>query len=113
LSGLNGGNLGSFFAARLRWLPQGLERDAYRFAIAIQLSSARDNTGEMIRVSEGLFGKKIIQASLIVHQACGDGILAPAVRKGVMESGGDIEFGTGMDVCLKVLAGTNRVYEVL
>ena len=113
MSGLNGGNLGSFYSAKPFRLPQRLECDAYRFAIAIQLPFARDDIGEVNRAPEDLFGKKIIQASHIVHQACGDGILDPAVRKGVMESGGDIEVGTGMDVCLKELLGANGVHELL
>ncbi len=55
----------------------------------------------------------MVSVSHIVHQACGDRILAPSVPKSGMESVGDIEVGTGMDVCLKELLGTNGVHELL
>jgi len=103
-------------------------RRALQCAIAIQRAFAHANieeaderlrvriglhTGEVIKESEDLYGKNVILASRIAGQACGGQILASSVLKSVMESGGDIEFGEGMDVCLKGLAGTNRLHEVL
>ena len=103
-------------------------RRALRCAIAIQRAFADDNlpsadeplrvriglhTGEVIKESEDLYGKNVILASRIANQACGGQILASSLMKSGMGSGGDIEFSVGIDVCLKGLAGTNRVHEVL
>lgn len=70
------------------------------------------HTGEAVREQDDYYGRNVVQAARIAASARPGEILASGVVKQLVESGGDIRFGTGRTVELKGL-GTCTVHEVL
>ncbi len=71
------------------------------------------HTGEAIKEADDFYGKNVILAARIAGQAQGAEILVSSLLKELTESAGDIAFGEGLEVELKGLAGTHRVFEVV
>ena len=102
-------------------------RRALECAIAIQNNLASHNaensgepitvriglhTGEAIKEREDFFGKTVILSARIASQARGGQILVSSLLKALVESSGEFEFGGGVEMELKGLAGTHQVFEL-
>jgi class 3 adenylate cyclase len=70
------------------------------------------HTGEVLREQDDFYGKNVVLAARIAQQAAGGEILASALVKELVQSGGDIGFEDEREVSLKGLTGTYRVYRV-
>ena len=71
------------------------------------------HTGEAIKEGEDFFGKNVILAARIASKADGGRILVSSLSKELTESSEDIRFGQAVEVELKGLPGTSRVYQVV
>ncbi|HVN87985.1 MAG TPA: protein kinase [Candidatus Binatia bacterium] len=79
--------------------------EAFRIRIGL-------HTGEVIREADDFYGKNVILAARIAAQAHGGEILISGVVKELIESGGDIAFGTARVAELKGLSGTYTLYPI-
>jgi class 3 adenylate cyclase len=70
------------------------------------------HTGEVIKEGDDFFGKHVNLAARIAGQASGGEILVSSLLRELTASGGDITFGSGREVELKGLSGTQQIYSV-
>jgi class 3 adenylate cyclase len=70
------------------------------------------HTGEAIQDADHFFGKTVILAARIASHAGGGEILVSSVVRELVESAGDIRFGTCREVTLKGLAGIYALHPV-
>ena len=102
-------------------------RDAILCAVSIQralggLNTSRSawdlkvraglHSGEMIKEANDYFGRNVILAARIAAKAKGGQILVSSLLKEITESAGDFEYGDELEVKLKGLDGTSRVFPV-
>jgi class 3 adenylate cyclase len=71
------------------------------------------HTGEAIVENDDLFGRPVVLAARIANQARGGEILVSSLVREIVESRGDLHFGTSRDVELKGLDGRHRLHPIL
>ena len=70
------------------------------------------HTGEAIKESEDFFGRNVILAARIAAKAKGGQVLVSSLLKELTERSGEFSFDAGIEMELKGLSGTHRVFEV-
>lgn len=70
------------------------------------------HSGEVFREDNDYFGRNVIMAARIAAKAEGGQILVSSLLKETIESADDFQFGDELEVTLKGLEGTSRVYPV-
>jgi class 3 adenylate cyclase len=71
------------------------------------------HTGEAIVENDDLFGRPVVLAARIANLARGGEILVSSLVREIVESRGDLRFGTSRDVELKGLDGRHRLHPIL
>lgn len=71
------------------------------------------HTGEAIRRDDDLHGRHVVIAARVASMATGGEILVSSLVREIVETRGDLLFGSERDVALKGLAGTWRVSPVI
>ena len=94
-------------AAQRAFAAHGAERPDVAIRVRIGI-----HTGEAIREANDFFGKTVIVAARIAHEAQGGEILVSSMVRELAESTGQFAFDSGRDVELKGIAGTHRLFAV-
>ena len=71
------------------------------------------HTGEVVKEAEDFFGTNVALAARIASLARGGEILVSGLLKDLLESSGEVDFGSPREVELKGISGPRRVHEIV